>query len=153
MRKEQRIEERIFTDVYTYYVANDGTEFTGYNAEEKCREYEKNIVLLKLKEKINHLICHKYDNLTPFPVYSEWRDCDCVWYHINKKEDFELIMKYYEYMDYDVDYISETKIYPDIICIMEFDEYIEGYWLDGILKSIEFFLGELGKEIEIKDIR
>ena len=151
MRKEERTEERIITDTRTVFIADDGTEFDGYNAEMKCKEYEKNKEIYKLESEIKKYQIDEYEGLFPFPVYDEWRDCDCLWYNIKNKDEYDLIEKYYDLKDKNDIYFSEPKSYSAIMCAVEYDGYTDGYYLDEIIKEIGKFLKCFHMNIEIKE--
>lgn len=90
------VEEKVIKN--NIYIADDGTKFEGYEAEEKCIKYEERCKLIKSIEHIPHENTYSLDD--------ENRDS----FYIKNKEEFDLVLNYKENMGrwYTPDYLREN---------------------------------------------
>lgn len=121
------------------FVANDGKEFIGDNAERECEKHERLMNEEKLKNEFNRLN-PKYIH---FPIV-DWFRCDAgvLTVHLEKEYDFDVTLcDYYESQsDYmELDYFKESKpeIFPCDLVILKGE-----YWV-SIFGTVE----ELNKEM------
>lgn len=107
------------------FVADDGKEFTGPNAERECRihEYSKN------KERVTRNFAHVDFKHIEFP-FLKYVFCDSTLYRavLNSKLDFAAMMDYIDIVwDISDNYIKEPQSYPCTMFVYRDCEYVSAY--------------------------
>lgn len=147
MRKETRKEERVVTSNYTVYIADDGKEF---DDERKCKEYEKKCKLRVIEPKFEAMKIKELNGIAPLTENEEFPERDFWWFNLNTEEDYDLIVNYYDALNYDLDYMGEPDTYPTTVCVMESDSYVETVYLNDIMTMTKWFFGKFGYKVDIK---
>ena len=129
------------------YIAKDGSEFTGDNAEQRCIQHEKNISRDEIRK--------RYEKLCPKlvePPCLEWVNCyaHLSLIRLETERDFkETLMDYAEanYDDISLKELEDIK-YPCEVIIFEDDYCIQFYgtkeeYIEELKKTLERVKGEI----------
>ena len=147
MKKEIKTSQRIVTDTFTVYIADDGKEFDNKIA---CENYEKDLKQNELEMKISHFKIDKLDGVLPINNAGEWRDVDASWYNVNREEDFNLIYEYYSLCS-NGDYFNKPDSFPAIMCVVDDGNYADVYYLDDIINEVKSFFNIFNMNVTITD--
>ena len=137
---------KTITNTYTVYIALDGKEF---DDEKKCIEYEKK--LDKLDNAISSLRIYEYNNYLPITNSDEWRDCDVHWFRVNNEDDYAAIYDYYDSHS-TTDYFREPTSYPTLMCVIDYYDYGDVYYMSEIIETVKLFFKDFGMNVDIKDM-
>lgn len=129
------------------FVADDGKEFVGENAEYKCREYERTCDRKKVEDRFKRLDVVKLE----IPLI-KWFTPDCELYKIilNSRDDYFAMMDYYNAIRdrcgyYEVN-IDEPATYPYTMIVSEWESYVCEYTRDikADIQTMQKTLEQLG---------
>ena len=133
--KEMRTTKMVeVTDVK--FVADDGKEFVGENAERDCRDYERTKDQNRVKKAFDRVDCTNL-NLS----FAQWLgDYSVYKVKLNSKSDFVAMMDYFNVVEgvYD-NYMREPAAYPHTMIVISSDSYVDEYTgnlLDEFQKAI-----------------
>ena len=122
------------------FIADDGKEFVGDNAERDCRDYERTKDVERVKKAFNRLEATELN----IPLV-EWVNCDCGFWKIllNSKSDYVAMMDYFDVIRniYDNN-IKEPSEYPYTMTVYESYDYACEYDRDikeDLQKALEQF--------------
>ena len=110
------------------FVADDGTEFVGENAERNCRDYERTKDKKRVEEAFQRLDAMELK----MPFVDWWSDDFGFWKIVlNSKNDYYAMMDYFNVVweVYD-NYIEEPKTYPYTMIVSESCDYVTEYTRD-----------------------
>ena len=138
---KQIIETKLVEQRTEKFVADDGTEFMGEGAEQKCKDYERRKDTEKCKR--------EFEKLNPvyldFP-FANWGD-ECIVYkvHLENRGDLTKIIDYEENCsgDYFDNYLTEIKLnYPCDVVVYSNDNYVDAVTdiqniIDRMTKTLE----------------
>jgi hypothetical protein len=124
------------------FVADDGKEFTGINAEYECKVYERQKDQKKIELKFQRLNTKEIY----IPVVA-WYRCEdaALWkVELKSKEDYFTVYDYFKVVRncYEV-YIDEPKEYPCTLTLCEDCEYI-GEYRGDLVTELQKVIEELG---------
>jgi hypothetical protein len=145
--KEIKKIEVIVSNQTTVWVAEDGTEFTGNNAERKCFQYEL---------KNNRAYCYKeYQKLNPTLLDGHLiryigPDATIVIVNLKSSKDYDILKQYtlHEQNITDRSYdIDEPKRYPYNMVIIRYPDYVSEYDedLNSLISEFGFLLEQCKK--------
>lgn len=123
------------------FIADDGKEFIGENAEKECRDYERTRDVKKVEMAFKRLDATELT--TPF--VSWWSDDNEFWKIIlNSKNDYFAMMDYFKIVrnTYDFD-IEEPAEYPYTMMVSEGYDYVCEYKRD-LKEELQKTLEQLG---------
>lgn len=123
------------------FIADDGKEFIGENAEKECRDYERTRDVKKVEMAFKRL--DTTELTTPF--VSWWSDDNEFWKIIlNSKNDYFAMMDYFKIVrnTYDFD-IEEPAEYPYTMMVSEGYDYVCEYKRD-LKEELQKTLEQLG---------
>lgn len=107
------------------FVADDGKEFIGENAERNCRDYERTCDKNKVEKAFKRVDMMKLD----MPFVS-WFTDECCFYKVqlNSRADFIAMMDYFNVVwnVYD-NYIEEPETYPYAMIVASGYDYVNEY--------------------------
>ena len=144
MKIKERTEQRVVTETYNIYIADDGKEF---DTKKQCEMYEKEQLFLK-KEKSVNMLKLSYD-LLPLTLYDDWRECDVDWYRIENETQYNTLKEYYELKGSGTEYFSAPESYPATICVTDYEEYAETYYLDTLIEVTKKYFSTFGLNVTI----
>ena len=118
------------------FVANDGREFSGRDAERECVMYEAKLDKQKTEFEFAKLDAEKIN----FPFIS-WVGCNAELWRITleSKKDYLAMVAYFklQHSNYFDCYVDEPKIYPCEKFIVDFEECLNDYSGDLRAEFIE----------------
>lgn len=123
------------------FVADDGKEFIGENAEIECRDYERTRDEKKVKEAFERL-----DTIElKMPFVEWWSDDNGFWkILLNSKSDFIAMKDYFKVVRNVYDFsIDAPKEYPYMMIVSESYDYVCEYTRD-IKAELQKALEQLG---------
>lgn len=153
MRTETRSEERVVTNKYTVYIAEDGTEFDNQKA---CEKHEIYSAIDKVSEEVEPL---EMDFCATPLNYDGYADEEyCRWFKVNDDEDYQKLLNYYRTRTENEVVIDKPLSYPSVICVSEDGWYSDpyesenafGYTLDDMKNVAKEFFGHFGIEVSFK---
>lgn len=107
------------------FVADDGREFVGANAESECRTYERQKDVNKVKECFNRLNATKID----VPLIDWFTDYVNVWkITLESKHDCYAMSDYFKVVEgcYD-NYVEMPKAFPCTMIVVKGYDYVDEY--------------------------
>ena len=113
-------ETKLVEQTTVKFIADDGKEFMGENAEKDCVEYEKRLHFVNLDRKE-----------IAFPML-EWFDesASIFKYNFKSKNDFDCFMDYFNLFyneDFFDNYVEEPALYPCTKIILVTKKYVTEY--------------------------
>ena len=129
---------KMVEQVEVKFIADDGKEFMGENAEKDCATYERQRIKSKVEEAFNRLDAKNID----VPVVNWHCDAAETWRVVlNSKQDYFAMIDYFKVVlgCYD-DYTEEPKEYPYTMIVTKGWECIDEYGYDlkaGLQKALE----------------
>lgn len=123
------------------FVAEDGKEFVGENAEKECVEYERQCNKSKVEQAFNRLDAEKID----IPMVNWYCDAAETWKIVlNSKHDYFAMTDYFKVICgcYDI-YTEEPKEYPYTMIVTKGWECIDEYGYD-LKEELQKALEQLG---------
>lgn len=123
------------------FIADDGKEFIGENAERDCRDYERTRDKKKVEQAFNRLDATELN----IPFVKWWSDDWGFWKIIlNSKSDFIAMMDYFNVVcDVFDNAIEEPSSYPYTMIVSESCDYVCEYKKD-IKEELQKTLEQLG---------
>lgn len=144
MRREVRTTEKVITTKELVYIAEDGREFKGMCAANDCNEYEREIA----RKDLDKLEIEKLEGYVPINIDFDHDDYESYWFKINNEEDWNAVSGFYNaFFDF---YCNKPKSYPEILCVVEFETYSNGYFLSETIDEVKKFFKLFGIECELK---
>ena len=122
------------------FVADDGKEFTGENAERNCEIYERQKDEKKVKESFDRLNAVRI----PVPILDWFCEYADVWrIELESKKDYFTMTDYFKVVDgCDDDYLEMPKEFPYTMTVVKGYEYIDEYH-GNLKKELEEALKQL----------
>ena len=123
------------------FVADDGKEFTGENAERNCWEYERTRNESKVKDAFRRLDAKKID----MPMLDWYCECADVWKIVLESErDYWSMVDYFKVIEHCCDnYIDMPKEFPCTMIVLRGWECISDY-ADNLKEQLQKTLEQLG---------
>lgn len=121
------------------FVADDGTEFIGENAERECRDYERTCDAKRVEKAFQRL------DITELKMpFITWFDDELAFYKVqlNSKSDFTALTDYFEVVRDCYNYIEAPTSYPYTMIVYNGAEYVCEYTRDikaEMQKALEQF--------------
>ena len=121
--KETKLVERTTVK----FIADDGKEFMGENAEKDCVEYEKRLHMEEIEKRFVNLDRKEI----AFPML-EWFDesASIYKYNFKSKNDFDCFMDFFNLFyneDFFDNYVEEPALYPCTKIILVTGKYVDEY--------------------------
>ena len=134
-------EIKMVEQVSVRFVADDGKEFIGENAERDCRDYERTRDENKVKEAFERLDAIELK----MPFVDWWSDENGFWKIIlNSKSDFIAMKDYFKVVRNVYDFsVEEPKEYPYTMTVSEGYDYVCEY-TRNIKEELQKALEQLG---------
>lgn len=120
------------------FVADDGKEFIGENAEYECKEYERKCDVKKVTERFDRLNGTRID----VPLVNWFCNEADIWkITLKSKDDYYSMIDYFEIVEHCCDdYLEMPKEFPYTMTIIKGYEWIDKYNGDlkeGLQKALE----------------
>ena len=134
-------EIKMVEQVNVRFVADDGKEFVGENAERDCRDYERTRDEKKVKE--------AFERLDAVEIYMPMLDWFCseseIWkVKLESKKDYYTMVDYFKVVRYCCDNYTEIpKEFPCTMIVMKGYECISDYCGD-LKENLQKMLEQLG---------
>lgn len=135
----------------TVYVANDGTEF---NNEDACISYEEEKEQENLEKRVEKELGFKTHADFPAMLNLRYKH-EYKLFLIKNEQDLDLFVKTYEYwftrLETYWQVCKETFVYPDVLCILDFqtggDEH-RLYRISQLCGQFNAFVSEISMKVE-----
>ena len=132
---KQIIETKMVEQTTVRFVAKDGREFQGENAEKRCEDYERRLNTAGIEKEFEKL--NKAYITLPL---IDWVSCDCGVYvtTLNSEDDFNVLVDYYcvHNSDFDAEWYK-PKTFPATVIVTEEDSGYISIYKGSVAKIIE----------------